>query len=71
MFQINLNVTYVGKCSLCGGRVTRPWAWWGTNMPHASCEQCGAVEEDNPGPIIKMKRQPNGFGDYPQFINGG
>jgi hypothetical protein len=47
----------VGKCSLCGGRVILPTIWWGVVPPRATCEKCGAVEDqDHNLPVIPMKR---------------
>lgn len=54
----------IGKCSLCGGRVTVPTIWLGVIPPTPTCESCGAVAE-TPGPVIPMrpkKARPYGPG---------
>lgn len=33
----------VGKCGLCGGRVSVPSNWSGATPPEATCESCHAV----------------------------
>jgi|CXWL01.1.fsa_nt_gi hypothetical protein len=44
----------LGTCSLCGGPVSTPVAWAGTNPPRPTCQQCGAVADPAFGPVIKM-----------------
>ena len=47
--------TTLGTCSVCGGPVTVPTAWWGLFPPTPCCENCGAVPEAAHGPIIPMR----------------
>lgn len=44
----------IGQCSLCGGNVTVPTAWWSTEPPVPHCKKCGAHEK-NQLPIIEME----------------
>lgn len=44
-----------GSCSICGGHVSTPDIWWGVVPPTPTCERCGAVEDEAPGPVIKMR----------------
>lgn len=43
----------IGTCSICGGAVTLPLAWWSVTPPVASCSRCGAVAAQH-GPVIPM-----------------
>lgn len=43
----------IGRCSICNGRVTVPTVWLGIYPPAATCENCGATEDNLP--VIKMK----------------
>jgi hypothetical protein len=43
----------VGTCSLCGGRVTVPFAWMGVIPPTPKCASCGAHAASH-GPVIPM-----------------
>ncbi len=54
----------IGKCSICGGRVTLPDAWYGVNPPIATCETCYATQDNLP--VIKMRPTPkrNFNGDF-------
>lgn len=45
----------IGTCSVCGGPVTIPTVWHGTNPPIARCSSCGATPAEGHGPIIPMK----------------
>ena len=45
----------IGMCSLCGGHVTLPAAWYGNALPRPTCEQCGAHAQEQL-PTIKMER---------------
>lgn len=45
----------VGTCSLCGGKVVVPFAWWGIYPPVPQCEDCGAVQKNQHGPTIEME----------------
>lgn len=40
------NYRVVGKCGLCGGRVTVPDFWLSVVPPVPSCERCGAAVDD-------------------------
>lgn len=53
-----MSVRVIGKCSLCGGRVTVPIAWWSVVPPVPTCERCGAVADT----VIPMKPRPNPLG---------
>lgn len=44
----------LGKCSICGGRVTVPEIYWSTVPPTPKCKKCGAVATQNYGPVIPM-----------------
>ena len=45
----------MGTCSICGGRVSVPLAWWGINPPTPTCDTCGAVPAEAHGPVIPMR----------------
>ncbi len=47
----------IGTCSICGGAVVTPDAWYGVNPPTPTCSQCGAIANGH-GPIIPMRRAP-------------
>lgn len=47
--------TIVGTCSICGGAVTVPLAWWGIFPPTPTCSSCGAVEASPHGPVVEMR----------------
>ena len=47
----------IGSCSLCGGTVSTPTVFYSVNPPVASCEKCGATEEQK-FPVVEMK-SPN------------
>jgi len=56
------NVKVIGKCSICGGRVTVPAVWWSIVPPKPTCERCGAVyDEEAYLPTLPMKpaERPN------------
>lgn len=40
------NVRVVGKCGICGGRVTVPTVFWSVVPPKPTCESCGAVVDE-------------------------
>lgn len=44
-----------GTCSLCGGAVTTPFAWWGVIPPTPTCSSCGAIPAAPHGPVIPMQ----------------
>jgi hypothetical protein len=46
-----MNVTCIGRCSLCRGRVVVPTIWHGVIPPRPTCERCKAVASDNPDPV--------------------
>lgn len=59
----------IGKCSICGGRVSVPDSFLSTIPPTPTCESCGATARSNL-PIIPMK--PNDWKkeerpDYPVY----
>lgn len=45
----------LGTCSLCGGPVTVPPAWYGMLPPVPTCADCGARPKQPHGPVIKME----------------
>lgn len=47
----------IGRCSLCGGNVTLPETWAGTQPPTPGCMNCGAVKR-NDLPVIDMVPRP-------------
>ncbi len=50
-----MNTQIVGTCSICGGAVTLPLAWYSVTPPVATCSRCGAVAAQH-GPVIPMVR---------------
>ena len=54
-----MNVKIIGKCGICGGRVTVPVVWWSVVPPVPTCESCGAVVDDTAHlPTLPMRRRP-------------
>ena len=47
--------TTLGTCSVCGGRVTVPEAWYSTKPPIPRCESCGATVKQPYGPILQTE----------------
>jgi hypothetical protein len=65
------STTTLGRCSICGGRVTVPTVWSASTPPVPTCEICGAIEDkgapgEKPLPIIRMTRRA----DNPYKPNG-
>lgn len=56
-----MNDKTIGKCSLCGGAVTVPAVWFGVVPPTPTCQKCGAISDENPGPVIPMRPAPKVF----------
>ena len=48
----------IGTCSRCGGPVTVPEHWMGTQPPILSCQRCGATKRQPYGPVIEMDEPP-------------
>lgn len=48
------NVSVLGTCSCCGGRVTVPTVYMSVIPPTPTCESCGATTA-NHGPVIQMQ----------------
>jgi len=49
----------IGTCSICGGPVTVPFAWYSVVPPVPSCKRCGAIMKQPEMPVIPMEpRQP-------------
>lgn len=48
------NSQTVGRCSLCGGLVTLPAAWWSVVPAEPTCEGCGATAAPPELPTIPM-----------------
>ena len=47
----------VGKCSLCGGRVSMPDTCLSVKPLPPTCESCGAMKDERQNlPVIKMRR---------------
>lgn len=46
----------IGTCSNCGGRVSVPTIWFGTEPPIPECSGCGARAKAPWGPIVQMER---------------
>ena len=61
-----------GTCSLCGGRVTTPAAWYGLNPPVPSCQACGATKANPYGGIVPMEdsRKPRQIPDGDGVTSG-
>jgi hypothetical protein len=55
----------IGRCSLCGGRVTLPELWGGLTEPKGICESCGAVERDRSRVIPMQPRSKPVFAEPP------
>jgi len=45
----------IGTCSLCGGEVRAPVAWWSVVPYVPTCSRCGAIAAQH-GPVIPMVR---------------
>ena len=45
----------IGKCSLCGGSVTVPTAWYGIIPPTPTCDNCKATQKSSL-PVIEMEK---------------
>ena len=52
------NEQICGTCSLCGGPVVLPIAWWSVVPPQPTCKECGAVAKTDYGPVIPMQPAP-------------
>lgn len=46
----------VGTCSLCGGPVQVPQLWGGIIPPTPTCGHCGAIQANQHGPVIPMRK---------------
>jgi len=58
----------VGKCSICGGRVTVPDVWMGINPPIPQCENCYAFEDTTKDlPVVPMKPRKNPLEKYKKW----
>jgi hypothetical protein len=54
----------IGVCSICGGAVlVHDGPWYGTQPPVPTCASCGAVRQEDRGPVIPMvpTRRYRGF----------
>lgn len=58
--------TTIGTCSICGGPVRVPSAWWSVIPPTPRCAQCGATKASH-GPVIDMQPSPR----QRMFTTGG
>lgn len=64
----NIDATIVGKCGKCGGIVSTPRVWAGTNRPPETCESCGATASETRGlPTIPMNDAPDRKVGYAEF----
>ncbi len=51
-----MNNICLGRCSICGGKVSMyTGTWWGTTPPPKACESCGATASDCLDRIIPME----------------
>lgn len=50
-----MTMTTHGTCSECGGPVQSPMHWGGNEPPPKKCTRCGAVPNNEFGPVIPMK----------------
>ena len=67
-----MNMQTIGTCSLCGGPVQLPLAWWGTVAPVPSCSTCGAVPANPHGPVIQMEPKRSDLSvDQHQYADNG
>ena len=48
-----MSEVFVGKCSLCGGKVCVPTVYFG-QPPTPTCRSCGAVKQNNR--VIQMEK---------------
>lgn len=46
--------TIIGTCSVCGGPVGMPRAFWSIRAPVPMCLNCGAEPVNRFGPVIPM-----------------
>lgn len=53
-----MNDTIIGKCSLCGGRVTVPSVFHSVIPPKPTCESCGAIAAEPDLPVVPMQPVP-------------
>ena len=48
----------VGQCGVCGGVVSVPEIWHGTQRPPRTCESCGRVVDESADlPVLPMQRR--------------
>lgn len=63
-----MNRKTIGKCSICGGRVTVPTTSLSVIPPRPQCEQCGAYASKTAGlpsvPMEPMRIRPAPFRSY-------
>ena len=52
-----MNLRFLGRCSLCGGDVTVPVAWFGIVPPIPTCRSCGATAARPETPVVPMERR--------------
>jgi hypothetical protein len=48
------NHNVLGSCSICGGPVVVPTAYWSVIAPIPECASCGAIKADTHGPVVPM-----------------
>lgn len=53
--MIGPNQTLVGTCSCCRGPVTVPTVYWSVVAPTPKCNRCGAVAQEDYGPMVPMR----------------
>lgn len=49
----------IGTCGNCGGPVSLPVAWYGTQRATPTCENCGAKAKVAHGPTLPMGQPAN------------
>ena len=53
-----INEIVIGKCSQCGGEVTKPLIFWSVNRPIPQCKSCGAVMDTTANLPVIPTHQP-------------
>lgn len=60
----SMNTQTVGRCSICGGRVSVPAVWMGIYPPTPTCDKCGATAKPEDGlPVIPMTPRGSSWGE--------
>jgi hypothetical protein len=64
------NCQTIGTCSICGGPVQVPLAWWSVVPPTPTCGSCGAMQRQSFGPVIDMQPAPQSFTTTTLILGG-